>query len=173
MVERLCDEKKCCTATFCPLQLAFARTLHTFQGQSAGITVRPPHNPVRIIIVDPGDRAFEGNNPGLLYMSISRATTIGNGDPYKSALYFTGNNMNMSRIMNLTRKTNGDKFVKVKLREKWINRLDTNTITPPLSNEQVSKTLHWANTYKMNESLLAEALCNWEWRHNMHVDVNY
>ena len=120
MVEIFCNEKHCCKATFCPLQLAFARTLHTFQGQTSGVNIGAPPNAVLVIICDPGDRTFEGNNPGLLYMAISRATTIGNGDPYKSAIYFTGNEMNMSRIMNLTLKTNGEKYAKVQLRDEWI-----------------------------------------------------
>ena len=34
-------------------------------------------NAVDRVIVDPGDKGMEGKNPGLLYMAVSRATTIG------------------------------------------------------------------------------------------------
>ena len=74
----MCNKHCCCTRKFLPLALSFGRTVHTFQGQNAGIVDpgRPP-NPVQRIICDPGTRAFEATNIGLFYTILSRATTLG------------------------------------------------------------------------------------------------
>ena len=72
-------------------------------------------NAVDRVIVDPGDKGMEGKNPprGLLYMAVSRATTIGDasnnsseqrGRRQDSAIYFTGHNMTRNRVLNLTLK---------------------------------------------------------------------
>ena len=71
MVTIRCD-KKCCSVTFYPLEIAFGMTLYTFQGQSAGPVERgQPKNAVDRVIVEPRTRGFEGNNPGTLYMAAS------------------------------------------------------------------------------------------------------
>ena len=56
-----CNNKKCpCTRTFIPLKLAFGKTCHTFQGQSAGeIDEGKPPNTVKRIICDPGIHALK------------------------------------------------------------------------------------------------------------------
>ena len=84
----------CCERTSCPLKLSFARTIDTFQGQTAGPTEpgKPPHDVERVIL-DPGSRAFEARGKtGLSYTMISRGTTLGhlddNGKRMDSAIYF-------------------------------------------------------------------------------------
>ena len=53
--------------------------------------------------------------PGLLYMFISRATTIGTPEnQFNSALFFCSNNMNRTRISNITRTKNGAETEKIK-----------------------------------------------------------
>ena len=52
--------------------LAWARTIHKFQGLQAGPTCSTLK-----IIADPGTDRFEAGTPGLLYTLISRAVTIG------------------------------------------------------------------------------------------------
>ena len=97
MVTTFC-KSKCCKATYCPLALSFAKTCHAFQGQSAGpVNQGQQPNAVDRVIVDPGDKKFEGNNPGLLYMAVSRATTLGDKistssvtRKLDSATHFTG-----------------------------------------------------------------------------------
>jgi hypothetical protein len=43
---------------------------------------------IQSIVVDPGNRGFEGNNPGLFYTLASRGTTLGvESDNLSSALY--------------------------------------------------------------------------------------
>ena len=76
-VKCLCN-KHCCERVFVPLTLAYSKTVHTYQGQSAGPTDEDkPQNAVQRIICDPGTRAFEGTNIGLFYTILSRATTLG------------------------------------------------------------------------------------------------
>ena len=85
------------------------------QGQSAGpVDKDQPPNPIKRIICDPGTRQFEGQNIGLFYTVLSRATTLGDNETcpehekYKNlVIYFIGSNMNKSRITNITRQQNG------------------------------------------------------------------
>ena len=91
-----CKKPRCtCSRKYIPLTLAFGKTVHTFQGQSVGpVKEGQPPNAIQYIIVDPGERGFEGMNPGLFYTILSRITTL-------RAIYFTGKNMNTNRIMFL------------------------------------------------------------------------
>ena len=61
-------------------------SIHTFQGQSAGpVNQGQQPNAVDKVFVDPGDKKFESGNPGLLYMAVSRATTLGERTPAAAA----------------------------------------------------------------------------------------
>lgn len=73
----------CCMIQYYPLDVAFARTLHKVQGLNVG-----GNNPIRLMTFHPGSTTFEGNNPGLAYTGISRATSLGRGNVNLSALYF-------------------------------------------------------------------------------------
>ena len=75
-----CKKDGClCTRKYIPLTLAFGKTVHTFQGQNVGpVKEGQTPNATQYIIVDPGERSFEGNNPGLFYTILSRITTFGN-----------------------------------------------------------------------------------------------
>ena len=116
MVTKIC-RLGCCNIRFCPLVIAFGRTIHTFQGQEAG-----PGKPIEKIIVNPGKRSFETLNPGTLYCSITRATTIGD-DNNNSAIYFIGENINDERLKKMIYGVNGKMYEKVKLRKLWIEHL--------------------------------------------------
>ena len=150
-------ERKCCRATFMPLCLSFGRTIHTFQGQEAG-----PGKPIKYIVVDVGSSGFEGKNPGTLYTAISRASTIGNGDPLKSALYFNGE-LEFSRLTNVKYKRLKGKYKnqekveydKVKFRTKWIDHLESNlNESETFSNEEKLHLRNWAmNTTISHETL--------------------
>ena len=166
MVEELCSkDKKCCSATFCPLRLSFGRTIHTFQGQSAGpVEKDQPPNAVQRIICDPGDRAMEGNNPGLLYVLLSRATTLGNGGHLDSAIYFTGVNMSKHRVLNLRYNKKGETYKKIKLRDKWINRLDKNTDKPKSNKTHIKETTKWSKKTQVTIEQLDRCISNWKWR---------
>ena len=123
----------------------FAFFTHTFQGQSAGpVNQGQQPNAVDRVFVDPGDKKFESGNPGLLYMAVSRATTLGENNTssstttgrtesihqvsINSAIYFTGHNMTLHRVTNLKLKKNGDEHEKVQLRNKWVARVEANTV---------------------------------------------
>lgn len=167
MLERRCN-KGCCTVTFCPLLLSYGMTAHTFQGQSAGpVDEGQPKNAVDCIVLDPGDNKFEGNNPGTLYMGVSRATTMGTGS-LDSALYFTGRNMNRYRVLNLKLKRD-DKtpYKKVRLRDSWVAHLDANTVILSWTEEEKRSLLDWANTFTMSTSDLEKALTQKNWRKSM------
>ncbi len=72
ILERRC-KRGCCTVEFCPLELSYGMTAHTFQGQSAGpVDEGQPKNAVDCVVYEPGTKRFEGSNPGLLYMGGSQ-----------------------------------------------------------------------------------------------------
>lgn len=197
MVTKLC-KNKCCKAVYCPLALSFAKTCHTFQGQSAGpVNQGQQPNAVDRVVVDPGDRKFEGSNPGLLYMAVSRATTLGdcrssnNNKPSSSpnttapagqqqqrsmdsAIYFTGHNMTKHRALNLTVKATGEEYKKIGLRRKWVKRIETNTVGMELApGETPTSLLEWCKNFKMDSNTLEEAISNPMWRHGVNKDLNY
>ena len=178
MVTLRCD-KKCCSATFCPLEIAFGMTLHTFQGQSAGpVEKGQPKNSVDRVIVEPGTTGFEGNNPGTLYMAVSRATTTGSNG-LDSALFFTGPNMGRHRVtdIKLKRHLSGggarEQYKKVALREKWVEKLEQNTKRPAFLPAVLEETKEWCKKTLVTVDELDEALARRHWRSNMQKGTNY
>lgn len=176
MVTRTCD-KQCCTVCFCPLELSFGMTLHTFQGQSAGpVDEGQPPNAVDTVIVEPGTRSFEGNNPGTAYMATSRATTMGTGH-LDSAIYFTGPNMNKGRVLNMKyqKSGTGDKklYKKVQLREKWVARLEKNMVRPTYTAAHINDIKQWCHTFRMSAEQLDMALAKRDWRVTSLRSTNY
>lgn len=117
MIEQLC-RSSCCKIRFCPLVVAFGRTIHKFQGQEAG-----PGKSIETIVVDPGSKQFETSNPGTLNCCITRATTIGDENCNNSAIYLIGPHINSQRFQNMTHSIYGKKYYKVKLRTMWVAHL--------------------------------------------------
>jgi hypothetical protein len=145
--------KNCCSRTYIPLSLAFGKTGHTFQGTTVGpVPIGHPKNAIQKIIVDPGTRAFEGVNVGLLYQLLGRPTTIGTKeDKFSSAIYFTGPNFNRERITNLTKDAKGKTFKKAWLRLKWVNFLKENKIDiSRWDQNNLSELFQWANNTKVS-----------------------
>ncbi|GFH54205.1 hypothetical protein CTEN210_10681 [Chaetoceros tenuissimus] len=120
---------KCCQIEFVPLEIAFARTLHKVQGQSIG-----GDNPVKIMVFHLGKSSFEGNNPGLLYTGISRATSMGANDINKSAIYFNC-------------KTKFELYTRIR---------DIHHKRKPLSKKEKSESLNESNTIFVEPSLTKE-----------------
>ena len=112
----------CCEMEVVPLQLSFARTLHKFQGVSVG-----PGHPIKSMVFDPGTTGFEGNNPGILYTGISRATTLGNGCVDNSSFYLAGPSATKDRLTNLTQiRAKGRQkktYLAVLRRQQWVEYL--------------------------------------------------
>jgi hypothetical protein len=68
----------CCTWTQIPLHIAWAKTGHSGQGHSAVPTpVNKTPNAIQKNSIHLGEKKNEAMNPGLSYMVIYRATTIG------------------------------------------------------------------------------------------------
>jgi hypothetical protein len=137
--------KNCCRMLQIPLRVAFAKTIHTFQGANVGPT-KPgePRNPIMSIIVDPGTKAFEGNNPGLFYTLLSRVTMLGTeSDLMSSAIFFSGKNMVPERVKNITTDKQGKKYKKVVRRERWVDYLSMYTHRHTTSLEEQDQLFDW------------------------------
>ena len=123
------------------MEVAFARTLHKFQGQQCG-----PNEDIKCIIGDPGNESFENLNPGTLYTLLSRITTIGyfgyNGNK-DSAIYFTGKNITFNRMMDITKTIDGKIKEKVQMRNAWIKELKQNELCNDIPNETKQNILEW------------------------------
>lgn len=149
-----CSKNHCCEATFIPLTLAFARTIHTFQGMEAG-----PSKLIKTLIVDVGSSQFESINPGVLYTALSRASTIGEQSTTNSAIYFSGP-LTYERLTNVkyVRKLkNGQKkmYEKVQMRTKWIKFLkDRQKKTTIISKKEIVQLRHWCNNTIINTTEL-------------------
>jgi hypothetical protein len=128
MIHKQC-KFQCCKRTFLPLELAFARTLHRFQGLSAGpVDEGKIPNMFGVIVCDPDIRAVEGRATSFFYTMLSRATTLGDENGLNSAIYFTGPHLTKERIQNLTLKTNSNQTLQnVKRRTEWVHHLKRNT----------------------------------------------
>jgi hypothetical protein len=99
----------CCSVTFCPLVPSWATTIHKFQGFESGFD---KNDQFQHLIVNPGDIKSAQQQPGILYVAMSCAKTIGdmtNGtpNPRNSAVYWTGSGMSKNRVLHgSTKKTN-------------------------------------------------------------------
>jgi hypothetical protein len=108
-------QSHCCNVQFIPLALAYAKTGHTFQGQSAGLELTIP-----CILIQPGSSRMEKLCPGLLYMFMSHGTTIGSPKcRVNSAVFFTSDELTKQWIQNLTTTATGDICLKIKRQEKY------------------------------------------------------
>ena len=162
--------RNCCKREFLPLKLAFGKTIHTFQGASVGpVAEGQPPNSIKAVICDPGTRAFEGNNPGLFYTLLSRVTTLGTEeDKFSSAIYFTGENMNKSRIRNITTKENGEPYMKVVRRQKWVNFLNSNIHEGIADQSKQQGIFRWANDARFGINEMESIISKVQRSHMIH-----
>ena len=93
MITQIC-KLGCCIIKFCPLVIAFGRTIHIFQGQEAG-----PEKSILAIIVNPGPKHFEKSNPGTLNCCLARASTLGEYNIYESAFSFFDAGFSMGAVL--------------------------------------------------------------------------
>jgi hypothetical protein len=154
--------------TFLPLTLAYGKTAHTFQGQTAG-----PGHPIEVIIVQPGTRSFEGQCPGLFYVLLSRATTIGvKKDHSDSAIFFFTNDMTYDRIWDLSKnKKTGRLYKSVQNRNKWIEHLKQNTKHVNFTQQSTDEILKWATNTKVSREQLIRIISDSTWRKSN--EINY
>ena len=116
--------KQCCNARYCPLVLAWATTVHKFQGFEAGFE-KDDH--INHIIADINNLNWEKQHPGTAYVVASRAKTIGQVTedieyPTMSNLFFTGT-MGAKRFKKCLYKENGEKCMLVQKRDLWVKYL--------------------------------------------------
>ena len=117
--------KMCCQRHFCPLTIAYARTIHKFQGLTAG-PVDPGRTPnmYDVVVCDPDEKSCEGQALGLLYTAVSRGTTLGDENGLNSAVYFQGASFTADRIRNLTFKANTNKEFELSIKRRiWVNHI--------------------------------------------------
>ena len=137
MITKICNRKQsCCKVTYCPLVPAWATTIHKFQGFEAGFD---ENDQFKHLIVDPGDLTTKLQNPGILYVALSRAKTIGTVSPNElhpkdSAIFWTGSGICTTRVLNITQKRGLDgnmtNCLKIDKRQKWVDHLfEQNSIT--------------------------------------------
>ena len=118
----------CCKRTFLPLCLSYARTIHKFQGMSAGpVDAGKIPNMFECIICDPDNKNVERTALGLFYTALSRATTLGDSEGRGSAIYFIGKDFKEERIRNIGIKQNtNESYRRVQERNTWVEYLNQN-----------------------------------------------
>jgi len=158
-VELQC-QSHCCNVKFIPLTLAYAKTGHTFQGQSAG-----PGHVIPCIIIQPGSSKMEKLCPGLLYMLLSRGSTIGTPEcRLTSSIFFIGDELTKDRIQNLTTTCKGETCMKIKRRTKWVNFLKKNKAKLSISKKERLDLINWANKTTIKRETLEKLIEDTFWR---------
>jgi PIF1-like helicase len=163
--------RNCCVREYMPLALAYGKTAHTFQGQNVGpVSPGRPENPIKRIIVDPGKRQFEGQNVGLFYQLLSRATTIGDtDDKLSSAIYFDGPHFSRRRFEKLTMKNDKEMYKKAKLRKDWVEYLRQHEVQKGQWTEQEMEELfEWTNKTQISNDDLNAIILNHSTNHQTH-----
>jgi hypothetical protein len=151
-VEGLCTYR-CCKRIFVPLQLCYAKTIHKFQGQSAGpVALNQQPNPHQRIVINLGTRQFEGAHPGLTYTGLSRGTTLGiSNDISTSAVFFDGPDIYPARFTDISRSpTTGQEYKLVQMRSQWVSFLANHTIVSGFSENDILTIFSWVQTFKPN-----------------------
>jgi len=152
---------------FIPLSLAYAKTGHTFQGQSAG-----PDHAIKCIIIQPGLCSMEKLCPGLLYMFICRGSTIGKqGNRVTSSIFFIGDELTKERIKNLTKTKSGEICHKIKHRTKWIKYLKKNILHVDISQHNKKDLIRWATKTTVSKNTIKKIIQDDTWR--MCDNINY
>ena len=95
----------CCAVKCCPLILAWASTIHRFQGFEAGPGL---HDIVKHLLVDPGPGSFEHLALGILYVALSRAKSIGNFQEIRPPQCAIGFHQFLNRFLHFGGLCGGD-----------------------------------------------------------------
>lgn len=137
----------CCKRTYVPLTLAWARTIHKFQGMSAGpVQDNQIPNMYKYVICDPDKGCKEGTALGLFYTALSRGTTLGDFDGKGSAIYFAGPDFTKERVRSIGKmnKSHND-FTRIRKRKRWVSYLDSRVYLPKRSQREIRDIIRWAN----------------------------
>lgn len=155
-VETPCTKRPfCCMRKSIPLTLAYGKTGHSFQGQTVGpVDAGRPENIIKRVIIDPGTKRFEGNNPGLLYTMLARGTTLGTfDDKFSSAIYFDGTNMNSWRVRSVTKGAKNQFYEKVRRRRIFVRYLKEHEMPDcGLTASERTELFEWARTCQVTNT---------------------
>ena len=82
--------------------------------------------------------------------------------------------MTLHRVTNLKLKKSGEEYEKVQLRNKWVARVEANTVGMQLApGDTPDAVLDWCKTFRMSQEQLENAIANQAWRTNLRRDLNY
>ncbi len=153
----------CCGRSYLPLTLAYARTIHKFQGLSAGpVDLGKIANMYDCIVCDPDQKRFEGSNIGLLYTAVSRATTLGDPDGLNSAIYFKGEHFKGSRIRQIGKKAHSVcDYEDITRRKRWVAHLKERTKPINLKKKKITEILDWSKKTRITYTKLAQRTANY------------
>ena len=147
-------KRRCCSRKWVSLSPAHARTIHKFQGQTAGpVDPGKPPNQYEVLMCDPDERRYESTCMGLLYTAISRATTLGDESGRGSAIYFFGSHFDESRFRNIGKKNGSTHdYEAIQKREKWVKYLKQGHVPISQLSRNQRTALKWAHeeTYTYN-----------------------
>ena len=77
-------------------------------------------------------------------------------------------------VTNLKLKKNGEEYEKVQLRNKWVARVESNTVGMQLAPGDTPETvINWCKNFRMKKEDLEKAIASQPWRANMNRDLNY
>ena len=140
--------------------MAYARTIHKFQGLTAGpVDEGKIKNMFDVIICDPDEGKFENSALGLLYTAVSRATTLGDKDGLNSAIYFIGEHMNEERIRRIGKcKGTTKEFIRVEERRTWVEYLTKKTKKSSLSQRRQKRIIKWGKESKYGYNILKDRI---------------
>jgi hypothetical protein len=158
-----------------PLQIAWAKTIHSLQGHNAGPTAKhQTPNDIQRIVINLGERTDETLNPGLTYVAVSRATSIGDlghmmSIPRKcmnSALYFRAASFPACIKILTHSNSTGDEYIRVKQQMTWVTYLDarqeqTSIMTDLSEREMVQE---WMENKKKSREEIIAVVRNNKWR---------
>ncbi len=134
----------CCLVTFCPFVPSWAKTIHKSQGFEAGFD---KNDQFQHLIIDPGDIKTEQQQPGILYVAMSHARTMGDmtndtPNPRNSAMYWTGCLHGSTKKQMHTQGQERVNCLKIEKRENWVNYLTEqckNTSSQQYNKEKLKK----------------------------------
>jgi hypothetical protein len=151
----------------CMIPSAYGKTAHTFEGATVG-----PDHQIKKIIIQPGTQKFEALCPGLFYMMLSRATTIGTpSNRLDSAIFFITNDMNGDRIAHLTTSsTTGRQYIRVYKRQQWVDHLNRHIKSLSLTPQQKQDIIIWSKNTNISSEHLKQIILSTKWRQSQNLN---